>query len=112
MHKTIVSDRTKIYAVETKKKSNLYRTGYTHKTTPKWSATVFGVGGAGGAIYFPTTLANIDSDSRKEVITAYKAKQLFHRTQFCKYVHGYHLSIPCVRNNKCGCQEWYATASP
>lgn len=40
---------------------NPYTTGYRLRTSPKWMATLLGVGGAGGATYFPGTLANIDN---------------------------------------------------
>ena len=36
-----------------------------YKTVQKWPIYTIN----GGAIYFPATLANIDSDSRKEIIT-------------------------------------------
>ena len=56
VHDTTFTDRTDIYSVEIKDK----------KTVKKWKQTALG-----GAIYFPGTLADLDSESgsRKELIT-------------------------------------------
>ncbi len=59
VHKTTLSNQTKIYVAE-KKKGKKVKIG---------SATMLGIGQAGGATYFPGTLANIDADSNKELIT-------------------------------------------
>lgn len=64
VHKTSSVNETKIYAVEMEKKKNLLSKGYTTKVDRKWSTTA-----QGGAIYFPATLANIDPDSQKELVT-------------------------------------------
>ena len=64
IHKTTSNTLTKMAGVETQKRKFPY-IGTKYKTVQKWPIETIN----GGAIYFPATLANIDSDSRKEIIT-------------------------------------------
>ena len=64
IHKTTFNTITKMAGVETHKNKFPY-IGTKYKTVQKWPIYTIN----GGAIYFPATLANIDSDSRKEIIT-------------------------------------------
>lgn len=67
VHQIILGDQTKIYAVENKKETTIDNALYNYKSTLKWSTTISGT--TYGATYFPPTIANIDSDKQKELIT-------------------------------------------
>ena len=71
VHKNTQSNQTRIYAVEVGKEKKKYENGYKQTVTKKWGSpiTMLGVGGAGGAVYFPGTLANVDTDNENEAIT-------------------------------------------
>jgi len=68
VHKNTQSNQTRIYAVETKKKDNTYAERANLKVKTKWIATSLGIGGAGGATYFPGTLANVDLNNYQESV--------------------------------------------
>ncbi len=62
---------TKIHTIETQRKSNQpFNSGYTYDTKKKWDTTMVGL--TNGGVYFPATLANIDGDKEKELITGVK----------------------------------------
>ena len=64
LHKTTYNTYTKMYGIENQKIKLPYTT-IKRNNVQKWPVQQIN----GGAIYFPATLANIDSDSRKEIIT-------------------------------------------
>src|SRR3989338_2281007 len=85
VHKNTQSNQTRIYAVEVGKEKKKYENGYKQTVTKKWGSpiTMLGVGGAGGAVYFPGTLANVDTDNENEAIT--KGEDLKNRWRKLEY---------------------------
>ncbi|MBI2653252.1 S8 family serine peptidase [Candidatus Woesearchaeota archaeon] len=67
VHKPVMGNFTRMFATETKKKSFL-KIPLGFETKPKWNA-VNVRGGEDGSIYRPPTLADIDNDEKKEIIT-------------------------------------------
>src|SRR3989338_8276530 len=85
VHKNTQSNQTRIYAMEVGKEKKKYENGYKQTVTKKWGSpiTMLGVGGAGGAVYFPGTLANVDTDNENEAIT--KGEDLKNRWRKLEY---------------------------
>ena len=65
VHKTTFNTYTKMYGVENQKIKLPYSNRPYYRTRQKWGAEQID----GGAIWFPASLGNIDSDSRKEIVT-------------------------------------------
>ena len=95
-HKTSDNTRAKIYAMEIKKENNTYELGYRLKTKLKWAVTATGVN-SDGKIYFPSTLANIDSDSRNELVTGVRNGMVYaydnDPTLYSTSFYTYHMTI-------------------
>lgn len=70
VHKTSNNDLTKMYGIEAK--DPLFR-----KPKRKWTNPIVIQNGEDGAIYFPPTLANIDGDINKEIITGNRNGTVF-----------------------------------
>src|SRR3989338_8604093 len=65
VHKTTFNTYTKMYGVENQKIKLPYSNRPYYRDRQKWGAEQID----GGAIWFPASLGNIDSDSRKEIVT-------------------------------------------
>ena len=65
IHKTTFNTITKMASVETQKRINTKTKMPEYPTRQKWPIYTIN----GGAIYFPATLADIDSDNKKEIVT-------------------------------------------
>ena len=66
VHQTTFNTYTKMYGMEIQKQDlSKWKQQSKPVTANKWPV----VNVSGGAIYFPATLANIDDDSRKEIVT-------------------------------------------
>jgi len=70
VHKSTSSDFTKMYGIEAKKP-------FFGKPARKWKDPVIISNGEEGGIYFPPTLANVDGDINKEIITGNRNGTVF-----------------------------------
>lgn len=68
VHKTSFNTFTKMYGIETSKKQFPY-IGTKRVPQQKWPVQNVSGNMLGGAAYFPATLADIDGDTKKEIIT-------------------------------------------
>ena len=80
VHKTTMENFTKMFGIETQKREFL-GVPLPSKTIKKWGTEkIEGIeinGTGGGNIYFPPTLADIDNDGKKEIITGVRNGTLY-----------------------------------